>query len=73
MLVLSARRLDAGLMINAVGTGGPDRFDRGFNLDHSSLLKRERELNEIALLERLLQIHQHYMITTRRQHNRSAW
>ena len=72
MLVLSARRLDAGLVIKPMRAGSADRLDGGFDFNRPSLLERQSELDEIALVEGLFQIHEHHMITMRRQHHRAT-
>lgn len=53
------------LRIHAVRTYGTHRLNRPLDLDGPGFLKCQREFDEIALFERLLQIKQHDVVATR--------
>ena len=56
--------------MDGIGPVAPIEFDGEFDIKLASLLKRQRALDVLPLLERLLQSHQHDVKRGRRQRHR---
>src|ERR1043166_3364472 len=60
------------LAVDHGGAAGADGRDRVFDLDRSRLRKLQGHAHVLALLERLLEIHEHHVITARLEFDRFA-